>query len=303
MLKQIRLFFALALSSFLILGACNSTQNATATATKEATKAAPINTLLWKVEGNGITTPSYLYGTIHMISQDDFFMNEATKKAVESSEQIVLELDMDDPGMQMQLMQHAMMKDGLTLDKLVTEEEYQKIDAEVKGALGMGVEMFKSMSPMLISSLFLTKMIEGQPASYEGEFVKLAQAQSKEVKGLETVAEQMGALNKISYEEQAKMLVETVNDMSKAKAEFAKLVSLYKTQNIDGLHDMILEQSGGQDMAKHMLYTRNQDWISKIGTIAKEKPTFFGVGSGHLGGKKGVVSLLKEAGYKVTPIQ
>ena len=51
-----------------------------------------------------------------------------------------------------------------------------------------------------------------------------------------------------------------------------------------------------------MLVNRNKNWISKIGEYAKDQPTFFGVGAGHLAGKEGVINLLREAGYKVTAV-
>jgi uncharacterized protein YbaP (TraB family) len=51
-----------------------------------------------------------------------------------------------------------------------------------------------------------------------------------------------------------------------------------------------------------LLADRNRDWIAKIGEMAKEKKSFFAVGAGHLGGEEGVITLLKAAGYKVTPI-
>jgi uncharacterized protein len=32
------------------------------------------------------------------------------------------------------------------------------------------------------------------------------------------------------------------------------------------------------------------------------KPTFFGVGAGHLGGEAGLISLLEKSGYTVRPV-
>ncbi len=90
------------------------------------------NSLLWKIEGKDLESPSYLYGTIHVISQSDFFLTDATKAAFDESQEIVLELDMDDPQMGMQMMQQAGMKDGQTLDKLLPEEDYQQLDSLVK---------------------------------------------------------------------------------------------------------------------------------------------------------------------------
>ena len=304
MIKKFRFIYFLALSSILILGACKTTQNLESPRPQgtSAKKEMTANTLLWKIEGNGITTPSYLFGTIHLIGQGDYFMNEATKTAVQNSQQVVLELDMDDPNLQMEIIQHAMMKDNMTIDQLLSKEDYEKLNTKMKESLGMGVDMFKAMSPMLVSSMLATKFIDGQPASYEQELIKIAKAQNKEVIGIESIAEQMGAINSISYKEQAEMLLEVVSDMEQAKSDFGSLVNIYKKQDIDGLHDMIIEQSGGEDFAEKLIYGRNRNWIDRIGKIAKEKSSFIAVGSGHLGGKQGVISLLRAAGYTVSPV-
>jgi len=62
------------------------------------------NSLLWKIEGKGIKT-SYLMGTFHMLPQKDFLLKDKVKNAFKASDQIVLELDMDDPTMQSKMMQ------------------------------------------------------------------------------------------------------------------------------------------------------------------------------------------------------
>jgi uncharacterized protein YbaP (TraB family) len=44
----------------------------------------------------GLSKTSYLYGTIHMICADDYFLSEKVKK-VESSDKLVLEVNLSDP--------------------------------------------------------------------------------------------------------------------------------------------------------------------------------------------------------------
>ena len=53
---------------------------------------------------------------------------------------------------------------------------------------------------------------------------------------------------------------------------------------------------------KDLLETRNSSWIPKISKIVAEKPTFFAVGAGHLGGEKGVIALLRKQGFTVKAI-
>lgn len=270
--------------------------------TSESTAVKTDNSLLWKIEGKNLKTPSYLLGTIHILPQKDFFLSEAMKLALASTQQVVLELDMDDPDMRMDLLQNASMSDGSTLDKLLSTEDYQKLDALVKKGTGVGVEVFNKWQPMLVASVAMQQMMDNQTASYEMTLVRLAQEAQMEVKGLESIQEQTEAMASIPYPQQGKYLSELLNDFDKQKAMFGKMVELYKSQNINALLDYMIAQSGGLDFSTVLLNQRNHQWIPKIALIAAEKSSFFAVGAGHLPGKDGVLALLRKAGYRVTAV-
>ena len=270
--------------------------------TSESAAVKSDNSLLWKIEGKNLKTPSYLLGTIHILPQKDFFLSEAMKQALASTQQVVLELDMDDPAMGMNMLQNASMSDGSTLDKLLSAEDYQKLDVLVKKSTGVGVEVFNKWQPMLVASVAMQQMMDNQIASYEMTLVRMAQEAQKEVKGLESIQEQTEAMATIPFPQQAKYLSEMLNDFDKQKALFGKMVELYKSQNINALLDYMVEESGGIDFSTVLLNQRNHKWIPKIGSIASEKSTFFAVGAGHLPGKDGVLTLLRKAGYRVTAV-
>lgn len=270
--------------------------------TSESAAVKSDNSLLWKIEGKNLKTPSYLLGTIHILPQKDFFLSEAMKQALASTQQVVLELDMDDPAMGTNMLQNASMSDGSTLDKLLSAEDYQKLDVLVKKSTGVGVEVFNKWQPMLVASVAMQQMMDNQIASYEMTLVRMAQEAQKEVKGLESIQEQTEAMATIPFPQQAKYLSEMLNDFDKQKALFGKMVELYKSQNINALLDYMVEESGGIDFSTVLLNQRNHKWIPKIGSIASEKSTFFAVGAGHLPGKDGVLTLLRKAGFRVTAV-
>ena len=270
--------------------------------TSESAAVKSDNSLLWKIEGKNLKTPSYVLGTIHILPQKDFFLSEAMKQALANTQQVVLELDMDDPAMGMTMLQNASMSDGSTLDKLLSAEDYQKLDVLIKKSTGVGVEVFNKWQPMLVASFAMQQMMDNQIASYEMTLVRMAQEAQKEVKGLESIQEQTEAMATIPYPQQAKYLSEILNDFDKQKALFGKMVELYKSQNLNALLDYMVEQSGGIDFSTVLLNQRNQKWIPKIALLAAEKSTFFAVGAGHLPGKDGVLTLLRKAGYRVTAV-
>ena len=156
--------------------------------------------LLWKIEGDDIH-PSYIFGTIHLLPQAKYRLDEKVKGAFDASSQIVLELDMDRADFQASFMENIPMKDGQTLQDLMDQEDYQKLDTALKELVGSGIQPFKNWKPIGISSLLIMQFIDGPPASFEKSFVSMAKEQEKELLGLETVVEQMAAFDNIPYQE------------------------------------------------------------------------------------------------------
>lgn len=260
------------------------------------------NSLLWKIEGNGIKT-SYVYGTFHLLPQSDFHVSDAVKNAIKSSEQIVMELDMDDPQMQLQLMQNMNMKDGNSIKGMINEGTYVKLDSIMKATMGASIMAFDKVKPFFVASMLIPTMIEGKIASYEGTFVQMAKQQKKEILGLEKVADQMNIFDEIPYQQQADELTDLVEDKAKAMEVFAQMIKLYKDQDMNGLYNMFLEYYESEKELELMLHNRNANWIEPMKNFATTKSSFFAVGAGHLGGEKGVIQLLKNKGFKVTPLK
>jgi uncharacterized protein YbaP (TraB family) len=94
------------------------------------------------------------------------------------------------------------------------------------------------------------------------------------------------------------MLVSSLSqEEGKSDGEFAKMVELYKSQDIQAMQTMMDNSEGVDGYQTLLLVNRNKKWIPIMGKMMTEKPTFFAVGAGHLGGVNGVIALLRKAGY------
>lgn len=291
------LFFLALLVSFTT--AAQTVSSAKATTTNSDTLA---STLLWKIEGKDIKT-SYLYGTMHILPKKDFQLSESVTDAFKGAEQVVLELDMDDPGLQAEIMQHINMKDGTTLSKLLSESDYKKLDTLLVKNIGAGASVFDSWTPSMVSTLLLKNFIEGEPASFEGTFIAQAALQQKEILGLETVGEQMNLFHQTPYQDQVKDLTKMLNEGEKTRSIYAEMVEMYKQEDIEGLYAFTVKEYNDPEQTELLLDVRNQKWISGIADFAREKSTFFAVGAGHLAGESGVIKLLQKEGYTVSPVE
>ena len=82
-----------------------------------------------------------------------------------------------------------------------------------------------------------------------------------------------------------------------------KLMDVYRNQDLDKMQEMTAGEEGMSDYIDLLLYNRNANWAKKMPAIMKSKATLFAVGAGHLGGEKGVINLLRQAGYTVRPVK
>lgn len=273
-----------------VLVFCGTTQAQTKSSKLE-------NSLLWEVSGNGLSKPSYLYGTIHMICSGDYFLAEKTKKAFDTSTKLVLEIDLSDPKQLTDVQQMAMGKEPLS--KTLNPQDLLKLDNILQKKTGMTIQQVDSFSLFTVMSLISMKTFDCNDLKfYEMNFIETAKQRNLPIQGLETVKEQLEAFGKgYSDTEMIAMLEES------SKEETAKLVSKYKEENIIALYDITTDKRFTTEKTKKsILDNRNENWLKIMPELMKTESIFFAVGSAHLAGEIGVINLLRKAGYTVKPV-
>ncbi len=260
--------------------------------------------LLYKVSGKGLKQPSYVYGTIHLICPDDFFLSPHLQKAFDQSRSIYLEIDMDDPAMMATMLGRLQEKDEqYSLEKAFLPEDYRKLGKYLKDSMGMDVTVFNKMKPLVILSMILPKMLNCPAAvAYETKFVSMAKEQQKPVLGLEGLDDQIDVFDAFPDTLEARMIMDYINDLPKQKAIYSRLVAAYKKQDIQQLHNMLGESPEFAGYEDKLVYDRNRNWIPVMEKAMQQETVLFGCGAMHLGGDQGVVELLRKRGYKVEPV-
>jgi hypothetical protein len=263
------------------------------------------NTLLWEISGNKLEAPSYLFGTFHLICKDDIPIGEQVKTAIQSADEMYMELDMDDPATLMGGLLLMNMKGDSTLKNLYTEQDYKKIESFFNDSLHTPITMFQKMKPFFLMALLYPKMLPCKTMSgVEQELQTLAKKNKKEIQGLETMAFQAAVFDSIPYTEQAKELLKAVDSLAEYKKNFASLVKVYKNQQLDSIMELFNkdEFTSGDNQAV-LLDKRNQNWVVQLNKIMKKESVFIAVGAGHLVGEMGLITLLRKAGYTLRPLE
>lgn len=260
------------------------------------------NSMLWKIEGNGIEKPSYLFGTIHMLCASDFEIREKVSKAFSSTSSLVLEVNTTDPK-ELEAGQ-KMMQSETTLSSRLDDAGRKEANDILTSQIGITLAQAEHISPSGLLSIAIVGAMKCPPTEmkfYEGEFTAMAKEQNKTVSGLETIDSQANVIEK------AYSLAEILKQI-KMKPEYGQVLAdmahFHKEENLPELYNTIKDKRFMDANAENLMLTeRNKAWVKKIPAIVKKESTFFAVGAGHLYGKTGVIELLRQQGYKVTPVK
>lgn len=262
------------------------------------------NSLLWKITGKGLEKPSYLFGTIHLICNNDYFFNENMKTALNDCEKLLLEINLSDPATISQYQQGMMLPKGKELkDFFKDENEYNRFSEKLKSQTGVDAALFQNLKPLILLSLIAQKSFECEnTSSYEMNLIDMSKEKNMPVEGLETSIAQMKIFDDMKDEEIKKILWEGLEDSENDNKVQKEMVGAYKRQDINALHDIILSSSEFKNQEDALINNRNKNWAELLPKLMKEKSCFIAVGAGHLAGQKGVINLLRQAGYKVTSV-
>lgn len=265
-------------------------------------KAEAQSSLLWEISGNQLKKPSYLFGTFHLICQSDFSISQELAGKLRTVEQFYAELDITQPGIQQELITQLTLK-GTTLNALMGAAGFEKARASFKQITGIDLQLFNQFKPFMSLNLLALYAIPcADKIQPETLFIQMAKAHKIPVAGLETLADQIAAIDAQPMENQLKTLAASLQNYDSVKLMMKQLLNVYKLNNTDSLHSFMEQNSSDDYFEKELIEKRNNRWITVIDHAIRNKSAFFAVGAGHLGGKAGLITLLRKQGYTLKPI-
>ncbi len=258
--------------------------------------------LLWEISGKDLPKPSYLYGTIHITCAKEISPSAIFKQTFSRTQQLYLELDFDDSNLSSNLASSMVLPPGKTLRSYLKPKDYDIVAQFFGKTLNLPLDQLSNIKPLFLESLAIPALNACPIGSWEANLTQMAQDRKLPVEGLETVEEQVAVFDKIPLAAQVQSLLDLARNPAKTKKELQTLGAQYRSQEL-----ALMAGAFGRDPAMRpyeaaFLGDRNRRWIPRILRVAKAKPTFFAVGAGHLGGKDGVIALLRRSGYKVRAV-
>ena len=258
------------------------------------------NSLLWRLEGDLLPAPSYLFGTMHVRDQRAFQRLETVYGAMAECDGFAAEFHLEDAGQGMKsgLMQ---LPGEQRLSDFFSKKKYQKYRTVLLKSTGLDLAHFQRMLPFLVVNFATESLLQQEmPEPLDQHLWGYAKSAGKSLHGIETLGEQMEVLQKITLEEQVKMLESLCRNVGRFRQFLLHLSELYEAPKVQQLYKMVKKNSKG--MRHLMLYRRNEVMAERIGLLVREHVVFVAIGAAHLGGGKGVLRLLKLQGVMASPI-
>ena len=273
--------------------------------------------LLWKLEKPG-QKPSWLYGTMHVTDPRVTKLEPAAQTAFDSAHTLVIETTdvLDQNAMVASLMKQPelmMFTDATTLPSLLSPEDAKIVNSALE-ARGIPPASVTKMKPWMLSAMValpaceLTRKAGGAPV-LDILLAEQAKAAGKEVKGLETAADQLSAMASLPIEFHIKGLVSTLKLGDRMDDVIETMVVLYErgdTGMFWPLFRNALPGAAGDDDSGYaafeeaMVTTRNKTMVERADPLLGQGDAFMAVGALHLPGPDGLVELFRKAGYTVT---
>lgn len=265
--------------------------------------------VFWEVSGNGLTEPSYLFGTYHLLGSSYVDSLKVVMQKFNQSKAFAGELKIDSTIIPK--MSEAAALKGTTLDKILLKDDYALTAQWLKELSGYDLSMFNTVNPMTVSIVLLAfvqqQVFPQNPSSPElimdEYFQQLAKKSGKQITGLETVEDQINAIYlQFSYDRQAELLMDQVKQKDKVGQDLLHMTTIYKKSDFEAIMKIMYGGSFTKTEAEVILDNRNLNWMKQLPALMQQSSVFVAVGALHLSGTNGLVQLLRNDGYTVKPL-
>lgn len=260
--------------------------------------------LLWKITRPGVPA-NYVFGTMHVEDPRVTRLATPVEQAFQASKRVCTEAKLDYEALAAE-MQAMFFSDGRTLRGVAGEALYARaLQAAARHGLAEPMVMF--MKPLTLAYLL------SMPPQQTGQFLDMvlytrAVRERKELCGLEQAQEHAAVLGSLPMDDQLSILRRTLDHLPQLSEMYEPLLDAYLNRDLDALVRVARAYpwSGGVDQNQRFLdalvIERNRLMVTRMLPYLKQGDTFVAVGALHLPGEVGILQLLEQQGWNVSPV-
>ncbi len=266
--------------------------------------------LLWRIETPG-STPSYLFGTIHLTDERVTKLPPQVVKALGESDSLTLEIVLDDAA-QRALAQEIRLTGDRDLEDILGSDLYADVLATTQ-TIGMFDGALRTLKPWVVMGMISLPPEEIARAAtghlnVDQTLQQMAMNRGMALHALETVAEQAEALGGMPEADMVRIISEVLAMQPELRALLEELIGYYLAQDIAGFHARTMEMSAGYDpdmldrFMERVLDRRNFLMADRMAGVLSEGQAFVAVGAMHLPGENGLLNLLEQRGHGIARV-
>lgn len=255
------------------------------------------NTRLWRISGNNLSKPSYLFGSMHVDDERVFNFSDSLFYALTSCDVFANEVSVDsivkfvygsiDDRLQEKLEHNYFGDDDEILD-------------EISQSTGLDKMSLKKLSPIVLKQLIpaISGVKNRKPTMLDSYLYNIARHEGKFCTGIENLNTQIAIFDDFSEEIKKDYTDYTISKKRNSKNN--QLIDIYRKADLNAVE--LLLKTMPPDLFKAMFTDRNYGMVRSIDSISQKTSAFYTIGFGHLPGEQGLISLLRAKGYTVDPV-
>jgi uncharacterized protein YbaP (TraB family) len=261
--------------------------------------------LLWEITGNGLKKPSYLYATMHVSKKVAFHLDDSFFIALKSVDVVANETNPD--SMLTQMLKSDYFK-GFIFDRTggLSNQGFDNTDFRLFGDRNGDLARGLSKDQDLLNGLLYRSSRSNEDfeeETYVDLFIfKTGKKLGKQVMGVENF-DQMIRLVQEASAAQAEDYQKNNSKVMDGAAFSRSLIDAYRDGNLDYIDSLMRMDNASERYLNLFIYERNKNMMRSMDSVIKSGLNIFaGVGAAHLPGDKGIINLLRKAGYNVRPV-
>jgi uncharacterized protein len=261
---------------------------------------------LWVLSAPG-GPPTYLLGSLHLLSSEYYPLPEPIERAFKQSTVLIEEVDLDEmtnPAVAFPLLGKSMFMDGRTLDQVVAPDLYKQV-VERGAKAGIPVQALQRMKPWMAAATLTMPSLKAAGFNTEHGvdkyFFDKAKAAGMERRALETVAYQFDRLDQMPPAVQEAMLRSVIADIDTQLSSVKTIAEAWSHGDTATLEKLLLgSMRETPELYDRLLTQRNRNWVAPVeACVTEKKSCFVVVGAAHLVGRDSLVALLQAKGHKI----
>jgi uncharacterized protein YbaP (TraB family) len=256
-------------------------------------------TLLWRISGNGLSKPSYVFGTMHVQDPRLFILGDSLLNAISISDGFANEIDLNQiTPIITEMMQQEL--SGNTLVKtVVSKKDFAKYGPVLSKKFNKPADEITTMDILKQKNKWIDDGMNGKKMQtfLDAYLMGLADRQGKWIGGIEDFSDQKGLANTI---DESDIRQQAFGDEKGETSELDKMTNIYLSSDLDGVQLFF----NGMDSSykDKLLVKRNHKMSFRMDSLAHVRSMVFAVGAAHLPGTDGLINLLRSRGFRVDPV-